>query len=879
MIRRTPERDTRESKIDKMLEISGWNVIKNISVIPQKGHFAVEEYTTLTGDADYALVIDGNIVGIVEAKKPNETVYSVLTQAQRYARDIVHTNYDYNGFKVPFIYSTNGSDVYFQDLRHESSRSRKVLTFHTPQALSEFLHQDHQKPRTWLRENLNNNKHLRYYQIEAIDAVEKSLLKNKQKMLLAMATGTGKTITTISLLYRLLRSGMFKRILFLVDRVELANQALGALASFEPEHGQKFDRVYEVYCRRIPEGKEWKSMNINTKLLPESKISHPQSNDAHVFVATIQSMYRMLSGEKEPDKEIEADEYGKDIKKIDYNPNIPVHAFDLIISDECHRSIYNKWKVVLDYFDSIQVGLTATPAAHTYAYFDSNMVYTYTKEQAIQDGYLVDYDVVHIDTKVTMEGIKLKKGIPIKVRDEQTKEIMPTILPDEVEFDPKKIERAITSIDRNRKIVEEFIKHFKEGQKTLFFAVDDKHSDQLVKLLREKFSDKGDKFVEKITYKVDKAPDRIKEFRNREHPTIAVTVDMITTGVDIPKLENLVFVRPVHSRILFEQMMGRGTRLCPEIGKTHFIVFDTLMLLDFMKKHNLSDFVEPPQSQNMKIGEVIKLIKKGFKRDENTDILVRKLQRISKNVSEEGIEEFAKYIHEGDVKKFASTLKDSLKKSFTKTFEIFENPVFLDLLEKYPRKSRFFLIDELTQDMVLRVEEKLTTIRGDEVKPEDYLKEFEEFVEKNRDHIHALKILMERPEDFKVKDLEDLRKALVKHPFIFTEERLKRASHQNLADIISFINTAARHIPLINPEERVEIAFRHINTYWKFSEKQEKWLELIKKHVIRNMIIQQQDFEDQLILSRKGNYEDWNSVFENKLPKLIATINREVLKP
>lgn len=338
-----------------MLENSGWKVIRKGTIIPKKGHFALEEYPTLSGDADYALLIDGDIIGVVEAKKSTETVYSVLTQAQRYARDIQNTNYNFDGFKVPFIYSTNGSDVYFQDLRHENSISRKILTFHTPGALMDFMGREHQKPRAWLHENPNENKHLRYYQTEGIAAIEQGLLKNKQKMLLAMATGTGKTITTISLLYRLLRSGMFKRILFLVDRVELANQALGALASFEPEPGQKFDRIYEVYCRRIPEGKEWKSMNINTKLLPESKISNPQSNDAHVFVATIQSMYRMVSGEKEPDKEIEADEYGRDVKKIDYNSKIPIHAFDLIISDECHRSIYNKWKVVLDYFDAVAI--------------------------------------------------------------------------------------------------------------------------------------------------------------------------------------------------------------------------------------------------------------------------------------------------------------------------------------------------------------------------------------------------------------------------------------------------------------------------------------------------------------------------------------------
>ena len=351
---------------------------------------------------------------------------------------------------------------------------------------------------------------------------------------------------------------------------------------------------------------------------------------------------------------------------------------------------------------------------------------------------------------------------------------------------------------------------------------------------------------------------------------------MLTTGIDVPN-ENLVFVRPVNSRILFEQMMGRGTRKCDEINKTHFTVFDTLKLLEFMKKHKLSDFVEPPRSQSLKIREVINLIKKGYRRDENINILVKKLQRIAKNVSEEGVEQFAQFIPDGDVSKFASTLYDNLKKSFTKTFEIFENPLFLDLLENYPRKNRFFLIDELTQDRVLRAEESLSTAEGEIVKPQDYLRAFEDFVTQNSKHIEALKILMEKPYDFDIKDLRELRQKLAKHPMMFTEARLRRAAHNSLADIISFINSAARHVPLVNPEERVEIAFRRINTYWKFTEKQEKWLELIKKHVIKNLIIKKQDFEEQIFLYRKGTWEDWDNVFDHKLSNLLKVINKEVL--
>ncbi len=878
MIKKTPERETRK-EIDNMLDKSGWKVIpSSMPTIPSKGAFAVEEYPTASGPVDYALIVDGTIIGLVEAKKSTDPVYGVLTQAQRYAKDIENSKFNFNDYKVPFIYSTNSRETYFQDLRLEKSRSRKVLTFHTPNALIEYLNTDLVKPKLWYADNPLESDYLRYYQIEGIMAIEKNTQMNKQKMLLAMATGTGKTVTTIALLYRALKSGMFKRILFLVDRIELANQALGTLASYEPEPGQKFDRIYEVFCKRIPEGREWKSLHISTKKMPESKLAKPQPNDAHVFVATIQGMYRLLAGKKEPEKEIEADGgYDLDINKIEYNSRIPIHAFDLIISDECHRSIYNKWKMVLDYFDAVQVGLTATPATHTYAYFDSNLVYTYPLKKAIEDGYLVDYDVIQIDTQVTMEGIKLVKGMPIKFKDMKTKEIQTALMDDEIQFEPKKLERKITAIDRNRKIVNEFAKYFKYNQKTVVFAVDNKHADQLVKLLRSRFSDKGDRFVQKITYTVDKAPDRIKEFRNREYPVIVVTVDMLTTGVDVPKIENLIFIRPVQSRILFEQMMGRGTRKCPEINKTHYNVFDTLKLLEFMKKHKLSDFVEPPKSYYLKTQQVIKLIKKGFRREQNIDILVKKLQRIAKNISEEGIEEFASFIPEGNISKFASTLKENFRNSFTKTFEIFENPVFLDLLENYPRKDRFFLIDELTQDKVLRAERSLLTIKDESIKPQDYLEAFEEYVTRNQNQIEALRILMEKPSDFDIKDLEKLREILAKHPYKFTEERLRRAAHNKLADIISFINSATKHVPLINPEERVEIAFRRITSHWPFTEEQEKWLELIKKHMVKNLIIKQQDFEKQISLSRKGTWEDWDSTFDHKLSKLLIVINKEVL--
>ena len=273
-----PERKTRNERINKILVDVGWTIIKSGKSIPSKGNFAVEEYPTKSGPADYALIINNNIMGVIEAKKENEPVYEFLTQAKRYARDIESKNKlgDYN---IPFIYSTNGSETYFEDLRKQNSRSRKLSSFHSPNALLEYLSQEISGSSIWLVDNLLEdsyiyNKELNpyslcYYQREAVEAIENTLKKNKQKMFVGMATGTGKTVTILVLLYRMLKSKRFKRILFLVDRVELTNPALAALSSFEPELGQKFDKIYEIFANRIPQGKEWESLSISTKKLPE----------------------------------------------------------------------------------------------------------------------------------------------------------------------------------------------------------------------------------------------------------------------------------------------------------------------------------------------------------------------------------------------------------------------------------------------------------------------------------------------------------------------------------------------------------------------------------------------------------------------------------
>lgn len=377
---------TRKEVIDKKLRQAGWDIIPyspgiKIPLTP----VAITEYPTKSGPADYALFIRQTPIAITEAKKASREPYDSLTQAQRYSRDFPSSPFNFWEYRVPFIYSTNGDEFWFQDLRKPENRSRKVFHFHTPNALLELLDFDDSGAKEFLSSTPNDNVLLRYYQKEAIQAMENSLLQNKRKMLIAMATGTGKTIMAVSLVYRLLKSGLFERILFLVDRRELGKQAENNFATFEPEIGLKFDKIYHV-------------VNIEESAIPKH---------ADVYICTIQRMYSILKGKEMPERVIESDdpwEWDVEDTPVEYNPNIPIDSFDCIISDECHRSIYNKWKIVLDYFDAVQMGLTATPAAHTHAYFDQNLVYSYPYEKAVQDGYLVDFDVRSVATDITVSA-------------------------------------------------------------------------------------------------------------------------------------------------------------------------------------------------------------------------------------------------------------------------------------------------------------------------------------------------------------------------------------------------------------------------------------------------------------------------------------------
>jgi type I restriction enzyme R subunit len=552
---------TRKRLIDGRLKKAGWKVIPCkedrspgeyvAEATNRYGFCAIEEFPTENGPADYALCLDGKVLGIVEAKKLTLGPQNVLTQAERYSRGLAGEPLNFRGYGVPFLYSTNGEVIWYHDIRHELNRSRQIAHFHAPDALAELLRRDLEASLQKLRDTPNDHPLIRPYQKDANAETEKAIADRKRQMLLAMATGSGKTFTLVNQIYRLMEAGVAKRILFLVDRRALAAQAVRAFASFEARPGLKLNKIYEVYHQRFHKDDLEGEEKFAPKVLPQSYLKNPKTGHAFVYVSTIQRMTINLFGRNAifglGDEEID-----EDAERLD----IPIHAFDLIIADECHRGYTTTelavWRQTLDHFDAIKIGLTATPAAHTTAYF-KNVVYRYEYERAVREGYLVDYDVVAIKSNVRMQGIFLKEGEAVGIVDPESGAKKLDFVEAERQFDSAEVEEKITSPDSNRKILEEIKKYAMEHEeryarfpKTLIFAANDlshtSHADQLVDTARDIFG-RGDSFVAKITGSptVDRPLQRIREFRNRRNPGIAVTVDMLSTGVDIPDLE---FISP-----------------------------------------------------------------------------------------------------------------------------------------------------------------------------------------------------------------------------------------------------------------------------------------------------------------------------------------------
>lgn len=886
------ERVTRKKRIDPLLNAAGWSVIlfEAGMDLSRFNKFALEEFPTANGPADYALCLDGKIVAVVEAKKVTLGPQNVLTQAERYATGISGSPFNFSGFRVPFIYSTNGEIIWYHDLRNPLNRSRAVAKFHTPLALSERIKEKFEASCKYLAEWENTHPMIRPYQAEANAAVEQGIRDRKRQMLVAMATGTGKTYTMVNQIYRLMKSGVAKRILFLVDRRALAAQAVKAFASFEAQPGLKFDRAYEVYSQRFFREDFEEDEKFDPKVLPSSYLLEPEPGDAFVYICTIQRMTINLFGRNAV--------FGGDDEPIDEDAEqmeIPIHAFDLIIADECHRGYtaaeQSVWRKTLDHFDAIKIGLTATPAAHTMAYF-REIVYRYEYARAVREGFLVDYDAVALDSGVRMNGIFLQAGEQVGVIDASTGTQSFDSMEDERQFDTEDVERKITSPDSNRRILMEIRKYAEEHEqkfgrfpKTLIFAVNDlsniSHADQLVDLARDVFG-KGDSFVQKITGKVDRPLQRIREFRNRPQPSVVVTVDMLSTGVDIPDLEFIVFLRPVKSRILFEQMLGRGTRKgerCPD--KSHFVVFDCFdgTLLKYFRQAT-SITAEPPEKETRPITQVIKDIWDNRDRNYNAGILVKRLHRIDKEMSGEGRDLFAAFVPSGDMKRYAANLQHALQQDFTGTMTLLRNPEFQNLLVHYPRPPRSILVayenvDTVSSRYIFR------DSAGNEYKPDDYLVAFSQFVKENPEHIDAIRILLERPKDWGTDALSELKKKLAATRYRFSVDNLQMAHKMRydkaLVDIISMVKHAAREEePLCTAEQRIHRVFDKMAYSVSLTPDQQRWLDKIREHLIANLSISKDDFDIIPIFANEGGWGRANRVFNGELPVLIQQWNEAI---
>jgi type I restriction enzyme R subunit len=886
------EKETRARRIDPKLAASGWAVTPSggFDITRSTRATALTEYPTAAGPADYALCQRGQIRGVVEAKKLTLGPQGVLVQSERYSRSIRQVPMYQGKFGVPFLYSTNGEQIWFHDVRSALNRSRQVSRFHTPGALDELLARDTEAELTALTA-VHRNPGLRPYQVEANAAVEQAIRERKRKLLVTMATGTGKTVTMVNQAYRLMASGVARRVLFLVDRRALAAQAVRSFASFEAEPGLKFDKIYSVYSQRFQQADLDEDAVWDPNVMPNSLLSSPKLGDTFVYVCTIQRMTINLFGASHG---LRANDEATDTEAEQLN--IPIHAFDLIIADECHRGYsvqeLSIWRKTLDYFDAIKVGLTATPAAHTMAYFE-NLAFRYDYERAVREGYLVDYDVVRIRSDVRMNGVFLHKGEQVDSVDPETGVRQLDLLEDERAFDAPDVEKKVTSPDSNRKILEE-LKAYAEAHeqehgrfpKTLIFADNDvphiSHADELVRMARDIFN-RGDAFVAKITGKVDRPLQRIREFRNRTNPGIVVTVDLLTTGVDIPDLEYLVFLRTVKSRILFEQMLGRGTRRGDRHpDKSNFTVFDCFdgtLLAYFRDTTGMT--IDPPDGDGKTTAEIIEEIWQNKDRDYNARRLVKRLQRVAKQMTGDAYEMFARYVADGDIGAFADQLPALLRRSFGPTMKILRDPGFQKLLLTYPRGQRTFVVASSTVDTVSS-EWLIRGSTGQEYKPADYLLAFASFVRDNAEELEALSILLSRPQEWGATPLTELRQALVQAPEHFTEANLRRAfqatHHKALADIISMVKRAALDsTPLLTAEERVKAAVDRVAARVTLTEHQEQWMDYIRQHLIQNLSIEREDFDTIPVLSDHGGWRRADRAFAGRLAGLLIDLNKELV--
>lgn len=886
------EKETRKI-IDEQLRLVGWEVdsdeIKyDLGHRPKKNkNLAISEWPTNsdltkshTGKVDYALFVSELMVGIIEAKRQYKDIPSVIdNQCKDYAKNIKpeHFNYVMDAsaeYKAPFMYATNGrpylkqletkSGIWYLDGRSRSNIPKALQGWPSPQGLLEELEKDIEAANKKLEETdydlLRDKDGLSLYdhQVQAIEAAEKAVREGKTEILLSMATGTGKTRTILGLIYRFLVANRFRRILFLVDRRLLGVQAMDTFKDVKIEELMTLDEIY----------------NIND--LKDSRIDPEVS----IQVATVQSL----------------------VKRILYNEGDQVLAstdYDLIIIDEAHRGyildkemdedeflyrnqsdFMSKYRTVIEFFDATKIALTATPALHTTQIF-GKPVFNYSYREAVIDGYLVDHNAPHdIGTKLSTEGIHYNEGDTVAIYDPVTGEITNSDeLEDELNFDIESFNRQVITENFNRAVLEEIFESDidPEGKaKTLIFAVDDSHADLIVKILKELYEPYGvdNNAIMKITGSIhngnkDKIEMEMRRFKNDIYPTIVVTVDLLTTGIDVRPISNIVFLRRVKSRILFEQMLGRATRLCPEIGKTHFEIYDPVGVYEALEPVNtMKPVVSNSTTTFDDLLNALDVMETEQQKKKHIDMIIAKLQRRKRELSDKALEHFEDISGCKDPNEYI----DKLKGMTTEEAEAFikqSQKVFEVIKEGSMKTGKPVIIDN-HEDEVVRHNRGY----GKATKPEDYLNEFKEFIDTHINEIAALNIICTRPKELTREELRKLKLELDRHNFTETQlnTAYKELSNQEIAaDIISFIRQQALGTPLVSHEERIKNAVQKLRQKHQFNAIQDRWLDRIEKRLLQENIVDEEVLNSGAF-SNDGGFNRIDKIFKNKLNDYITEI-------
>lgn len=925
----TPEARARLN-IDELLTRSDWIIFNHKQANIHAGCGVVIREFPLAkghGTADYLLYVNGKAVGIIEAKKEGSTLRGVEVQSRKYSEGLP-TELPAWQRPLPFLYESTGIETHFSNGLDPIPRARSIFAFHRPETLADWLNQsvtgiaetppDYLKKQTFLARMQNlpplNQDSLWVAQIKAIEGLENSLKNNQPRTLVQMATGSGKTFTAINLCYRLVKFAKAKRILFLVDRGNLGTQTLKEFQQYQsPYNNFKFTEEYIV-------------QQLSSNSIDES---------ARVCICTIQRMFSMLKGVEltEQEEQASSEELADLFKKpppIEYNPAIPIETFDIIIIDECHRSIYNLWAQVLDYFDAYLIGLTATPNKQTFGFFNQNLVMEYNHEQAVVDGVNVPFDVFPITTELTKNGSVIEKGFHVEKQNRETRAKRWEKLDDNFEYSGNDIDRKVVAIDQIRTI----IKYFKENlftqlfpyrssewiPKTLIFAKDDNHAEHIVEIVREVFN-QGNECVQKITYKTTGArpEDLIKAFRTKSMPRIAVTVDMIATGTDIKAIEIVFFMRSVKSNTLFEQMKGRGVRVInPEdlqevtpdaTVKNNFVIVDAVGVCETAKNGSYTLDIKPTVS----FEKLLTAIGLGSTEEAAITSLASRLAKLQYGLNAKDHELIKKHSNGLTLKELSHNLFQALNPDYQieqaklgneqppeKQLEItiqrlkqeavkpFSNPDLRNLLEGL-RQQKDIIIDRISKDIII----PSPNPQPEPVdSPETIVKTFEQYIEEHKDEITALQILFNRPysQRLDLKAIKELAEQIEKPPYHLTKDNVWKAyatlgkskdsakTKRLLTDLISLCRFAAHQDNELIPfAEKVQTNFNswlagQRNQGIAFTEQQLFWLEKIRDHITGSVSIDTNAF-DYGVFAQAGGLGAFYDSFGDDYERIIEQLN------